>query len=268
MPRRQVPAVALVASPPEPGIGQTLRLIGVVLSEGAGDDCTWQLEARDMYERTWWLCSVELSPAGVFSARMPITAELEGKHLRVIVRQGEQVAENVSGRFALVVAPADKTDLIVSCKMPPWLAKPASEVPVHVRAWYPWGTELASTPVRCDIRAAELPTFEPGAELLTAGPFIRKGRLEPGGLGFNIPVDGFDLPDGPRVLGVQAIVDSWEGHQSTGFGETLLGSEAEALIPRSVRAAARQPNVARSGASSGGRNEFAPAPVRCPVGGA
>jgi hypothetical protein len=166
---------------------------------------------------------------------MPITAELESKHLRVIVRQGEQVAENVSGRFALVVAPADKTDLIVSCEMPPWLDARATEVPVRVRAWYPWGTELVSASLRCNIRAAELPTFEPGAEPLTAGPFIRKGRLEPGGLGFSIPVDGFDLPDTPRVLGVQAIVESWEGHQSAGFGETLLGAEsmyeANASIP-------------------------------------
>jgi hypothetical protein len=221
-------AVALLGGPADPQVGQNLTLAGLVLggrdgAPAAAPRPAWRLEVRDTLDQIRCTCPLALSPAGAFSARVPITKELEGAHLHVVVRRGEHVVENVRGRLSLTVPPADAHKLVIDAHMPFRHDPDTSEVTVGVQAWYPWGTPLSAAWVQTVGRLVRLPLPEPGGDLLSAGPLSYKGRTDASGhVDISIRLADFGLPAGPRALGTWTTVFGWEEQQGVSQGVTLL----------------------------------------------
>ena len=216
--------VALVGGPSEPSVGDTLTLTGLIQSEPGHNlpGSSWQLELRDAQDELVSAHLLKPSPAGIFGISVPITDELGGKHLRVILRRDKQVVENIRGRFGVHVAPRGAHDLVVVCQAPPLLDPDSDPIPFQVQAWYPWGIPLSDVLVSCIARAVYLPAPESEDRPVCAGPLPFHDRLDENGrMTVEIPPKYFGLPDGPLAHGLWLNVIGWEGLQATGFGETL-----------------------------------------------
>lgn len=242
--RPPAPWVALLGGPPEPGAGESFALAGLVLSGfdagAAAVDEPWRIVLRDTHEKTLWSAAVRPNAAGIFAARVPLPRELEGLRANVILRRGEQVAENVRGRWLVTVGRPGGGDLVATCQLPTRHDPATTDVIAHVRGWYAWGTPLVRGTLSWVARAARLPSSDLREPAMSAGPLGHHAHLDAAGQAWiRVPLDGLRLPAGPRGLAVSATVTGWEGREGGARGYSVLGEEpvygwiaAEPPVPR------------------------------------
>ena len=232
--------VALVGAPSSPRVGETLTLTGVVLRGDAGGapfQPAWRLEARDVLDNLAFTYEFEPDPSGVFAVDAPIAERWSDAHLRVTLRRGDEVVENVCGRFGVQVRPLGQPSPIVACRVPAQLDPGASDILGLVQAWYPWGTPLGKALLTCVARDVGLPTAERNEGLLPGklnfavrqggghshGGFARAD--EAGRFAFRVHADGFRFPAGPAAVGLWADFQGWEGAHGSNSAELLLAGE-------------------------------------------
>jgi len=224
----EAPAVALVADSPDARPAQVLRLFGLLLpargsaaSPEAGQ--ALRLDVVNPLEKLRHTARAEVSPTGAFSVELPIVEDSAGERLTVIVRRGNQVLENVRGRFGFDVWPADAPRFTVTCHLPARLEPGVAELAGEIHAAYPWGTPLADAKVYYTARAVRLPSADSQTEPVASLPVSGHGRLDAQGRwAFSIPVSLFEMPPGPLAVGVWASVVGWDQRQAPGFAEALV----------------------------------------------
>ncbi|HUU95148.1 MAG TPA: hypothetical protein VM487_05370, partial [Phycisphaerae bacterium] len=224
----EAPAVALVADSPDARPGQVLRLFGLLLaargsaaSPEAGQ--VLRLDAVDPVERLRHTARAEVSLTGAFSVEVPLVEDSAGERLNVIVRRGNQVLENVRGRFGFDVRPADAPQFTVTCYLPARPEPGVAELVAEIHALYPWGTPLADAKVRYTARAVRLPSADSQSEPVASLPLSGRGQLDAQGRwAFSIPVSLFGMPPGPLAVGVWARVVGWDERHVAGFAEVLV----------------------------------------------
>jgi hypothetical protein len=222
-PSRSAPHVALLASPPAPAIGDTLCISGLLSPAPAASPI--ELQVVDSLEDVQFTGTAEVPTAGAFALQVPITAELAGKHLRILARQGGRALENVLGRAVVAVPSGADPDFRVRVEVPPWLPVDATVLTGRVRAEYAWGMAPARLRARCVFRAVPLPTGGDEAPSDASGAELQARLDNDGQTTFTLPLADLGLPGRPRAIRVEARVRSWDAREGVGQAEVLVGPQ-------------------------------------------
>ncbi|MGD8452353.1 MAG: hypothetical protein PVJ57_11090 [Phycisphaerae bacterium] len=224
-----VATVALAGGPPAPDLGDDFCVSGLLLPERSPqtghDDEPYRLVVLDTHDRELYSTPLDPLATGVFSTKVPITADLVDQHVHMLVRRGGQTVNSLRGRFGCRTARPGVHVPLVNCYVPPHLPPNVRVLPVQVQAWYPWGTPVSGALVTCLTRALDLGGVARG-EAHATNATIHEAELDESGLAFvDVPLDAWFLPAGPRAFGVQAIVNGHDGERTSGLGQTLLADE-------------------------------------------
>ncbi len=228
---RRKPAVILVGGPPEARVGEQIhvfgRLLGGSFDATAGQPTqTVELTLLDALDNALDTTTLAVSNAGTFFTRLPITATMANKTLRVAARLDGQTLENVFSALNVRVARADATPLRLSCNLPPWAPPTADTIAGQIEAAYPWGTPASAVYAGTRIQAMRLPTMDPKHAPLYSQAFGRNLRLNSEGkCDYTQPLSAFDLPDGPLAIGLWTEAAGWDGRRCQGSAEMLIGPE-------------------------------------------
>lgn len=249
------PRVVLLAGPPAPTVGDSLYVSGLVLpaaganragqdagrgKPGAGDRAgaadtadsdmigtvrVLDLQVVDTAEDVQFEQSVELKAGGAFAWQVPISAELAGKHLRVLARQDGQALENVLERAPASVPPSSVPDYRLRVEFPPML--PADSTALIGRVWaeYPWGGAVARVRVRTLFEGFDLLALA-DATWSEAAVVEREVRLdEDGQAALSVPLSDLGAAGRPLAVRMRATARSWDGRQAVDVAHALVASE-------------------------------------------
>jgi len=220
--------VAFVAGPATLSVGESLHVTGVWLP-GRGsrledlDPAPLQVVAVDALEEELPLTDLVRLPGGVFTATLPITRELAGRHLRVLARWGPRTLDNILGHEPIRVSPDEPAPLRLRCDIPQYWPAGEPTLRGHIHARHPWGTPARGAQVRCRLRTAVLPGTG-ATDAAPLGVVLRTGQLDASGrFDFAVTAEELGLQDVARAVFVAADVTDLDGRTTSIGAEALFG---------------------------------------------
>ncbi len=228
------PRVALIAGPPELSVGEQFWVAGALFMPGneTADSLAGQtidLRVVNTEEQVLHTERTTILPGGVVRARITVTPDMRGTHLRVLARRdGRALAPLDTRPHIRVPADNDMRLRVTSQTSQPQSMGDLIAGQTHVTV--PWTATPVYALVSNRLEAAWLPS--PGLGPVHGRAIERRNRTNSAGTRrFEVWPEQFEIETPPLAIWIRSAAITWFGGRGASFEELILGeSSAHAWI--------------------------------------